>query len=250
LCQRTVRKPLTSDSATTCIDAGAIERSSAPLSTVQHRWQRPAAPNLLPSQARDAYLAAHEERGTADAGRARGVGSVQGRAVADLGCGPGQYAREFIARGARRVVGVDGSAEMIPVGQPAGWLGRSRSCPRCAGTRPAGRRRAGRCAPCLRPRGTTRERVRGTLGHVPLHRTSASTARWASDRLGRVRRSPPAAIRVQRRSILDGLINEYSQECTPHGLAEFCAELRALPVQVPASRSITDLAPRCIRDGP
>ena len=41
------------------------------------------------------------------------LGSVHGLAVLDLGCGPGLYAQELLARGARRVVGVDGSAEMI-----------------------------------------------------------------------------------------------------------------------------------------
>jgi SAM-dependent methyltransferase len=43
------------------------------------------------------------------------LGSVQGLAVLDLGCGPGLYAQELLARGARRVVGVDGSAEMLPL---------------------------------------------------------------------------------------------------------------------------------------
>jgi SAM-dependent methyltransferase len=41
------------------------------------------------------------------------LGSVRGLAVLDLGCGPGLYAEELLARGARRVVGVDGSAEMV-----------------------------------------------------------------------------------------------------------------------------------------
>ena len=41
------------------------------------------------------------------------LGSVHGTAVLDLGCGPGLYAQELLAGGARRVVGVDGSAEMI-----------------------------------------------------------------------------------------------------------------------------------------
>jgi SAM-dependent methyltransferase len=41
------------------------------------------------------------------------LGSVQGLAVLDLGCGPGLYAQELLARGARRVVGVDGSTEML-----------------------------------------------------------------------------------------------------------------------------------------
>jgi SAM-dependent methyltransferase len=41
------------------------------------------------------------------------LGAVDGLAVLDLGCGPGLYAEELIARGAGRVVGVDGSAEMI-----------------------------------------------------------------------------------------------------------------------------------------
>lgn len=41
------------------------------------------------------------------------LGSVRGLAVLDLECGPGLYAQELLAQGARRVVGVDGSAEMI-----------------------------------------------------------------------------------------------------------------------------------------
>jgi hypothetical protein len=35
LCQRTVRKPLTCDSALTCNDASAVERSSERLGAVQ-----------------------------------------------------------------------------------------------------------------------------------------------------------------------------------------------------------------------
>ncbi len=41
------------------------------------------------------------------------LGGVDGLAVLDLGCGPGLYAEELVARGARRVVGVDASAEMV-----------------------------------------------------------------------------------------------------------------------------------------
>jgi len=41
------------------------------------------------------------------------LGAVEGRDVLDLGCGPGLYAEELVARGARRIVGVDGSAEMV-----------------------------------------------------------------------------------------------------------------------------------------
>jgi SAM-dependent methyltransferase len=41
------------------------------------------------------------------------LGSVHGLAVLDLGCGPGLYAEELVARGARRIVGVDASATML-----------------------------------------------------------------------------------------------------------------------------------------
>jgi SAM-dependent methyltransferase len=41
------------------------------------------------------------------------LGDVEGLAVLDVGCGPGLYAEELVARGARRVVGVDVSAEMV-----------------------------------------------------------------------------------------------------------------------------------------
>jgi SAM-dependent methyltransferase len=41
------------------------------------------------------------------------VGDVSDLAVLDLGCGPGLYAEELVARGARRVVGVDASANMV-----------------------------------------------------------------------------------------------------------------------------------------
>src|SRR5689334_18328931 len=44
-----VRTPLTCDCATTCTNAGAVERSSARLNAVQRRWERHAAPNLLPA---------------------------------------------------------------------------------------------------------------------------------------------------------------------------------------------------------
>jgi 2-polyprenyl-3-methyl-5-hydroxy-6-metoxy-1,4-benzoquinol methylase len=41
------------------------------------------------------------------------LGSVAGLAVLDLGCGPGLYAEELLARGAGRVAGVDASAAMV-----------------------------------------------------------------------------------------------------------------------------------------
>jgi SAM-dependent methyltransferase len=41
------------------------------------------------------------------------LGPVAGLAVLDVGCGPGLYAEELVARGARRVVGVDASSQMI-----------------------------------------------------------------------------------------------------------------------------------------
>ena len=41
------------------------------------------------------------------------LGSVAGLAVLDLGCGPGLYAEELLARGACRIAGVDASAEMV-----------------------------------------------------------------------------------------------------------------------------------------
>jgi len=41
------------------------------------------------------------------------LGSVRDLAVLDLGCGPGLYAEQLVARGARRVVGVDASAAMV-----------------------------------------------------------------------------------------------------------------------------------------
>jgi SAM-dependent methyltransferase len=41
------------------------------------------------------------------------LGSVSGLTVLDLGCGPGLYAEELVARGARRIVGVDASAAMV-----------------------------------------------------------------------------------------------------------------------------------------
>jgi SAM-dependent methyltransferase len=66
-------------------------------------------------------------------------GNVHGLRVFDAGCGPGFYAEELLARGAREVVGVDASATMVelararvPEGasfrvhdlqQPLGWLG-------------------------------------------------------------------------------------------------------------------------------
>jgi SAM-dependent methyltransferase len=41
------------------------------------------------------------------------LGDVRGLTVLDLGCGPGLYAEELLARGAGRVVGVDASANMV-----------------------------------------------------------------------------------------------------------------------------------------
>ena len=41
------------------------------------------------------------------------VGSVAGLRILDLGCGPGLYAGELLARGARSVLGIDASAEMV-----------------------------------------------------------------------------------------------------------------------------------------
>src|SRR4051794_10246937 len=41
------------------------------------------------------------------------LGSVRDLAVLDMGCGPGMYAEELVARGARRVVGVDASLAMV-----------------------------------------------------------------------------------------------------------------------------------------
>ncbi len=54
------------------------------------------------------------------------LGSVHGLSVLDVGCGPGLYAEEFVARGASRVVGVDGSAEMLRLARQrlAGPAGR------------------------------------------------------------------------------------------------------------------------------
>ena len=54
------------------------------------------------------------------------LGSVHGLSVLDVGCGPGLYAEEFVARGASRVVGVDGSAEMLRLARQrlAGSAGR------------------------------------------------------------------------------------------------------------------------------
>ena len=47
--------PVTCDSVMTCIDAGAVERSSARLNAVQRRWERPAAPSLLPPRVADLF---------------------------------------------------------------------------------------------------------------------------------------------------------------------------------------------------
>ena len=41
------------------------------------------------------------------------LGDIAGLNVLDLGCGPGLYAAELIARGDERVVGVDGSPNMV-----------------------------------------------------------------------------------------------------------------------------------------
>ncbi len=41
------------------------------------------------------------------------LGAVRDLDVLDLGCGPGLYAQELLGRGARRVVGVDASTEMV-----------------------------------------------------------------------------------------------------------------------------------------
>jgi len=45
------------------------------------------------------------------------VGSVQGIDLVDLGCGDGYYARHFKQLGARRVIGVDLSKDMIAIAQ-------------------------------------------------------------------------------------------------------------------------------------
>lgn len=41
------------------------------------------------------------------------VGDVKGRSILDLGCGTGFYSREFMRRGASRVLGVDVSSAMV-----------------------------------------------------------------------------------------------------------------------------------------
>jgi ubiquinone/menaquinone biosynthesis C-methylase UbiE len=41
------------------------------------------------------------------------VGPVAGLRILDVGCGPGLYAGELVARGARKVLGIDASAEMV-----------------------------------------------------------------------------------------------------------------------------------------
>lgn len=43
--------PLTCDSVMTCMDASAVARSSVRFRSVQRRWERPAAPILLPLRA-------------------------------------------------------------------------------------------------------------------------------------------------------------------------------------------------------
>lgn len=45
------------------------------------------------------------------------VGDVRGKAVLDLACGTGFYSREFIRRGAKEVLGIDISGEMIAAAQ-------------------------------------------------------------------------------------------------------------------------------------
>jgi hypothetical protein len=52
-CQRTVRKPLTSDFANDLHKRDAVRSSSRPLNAVQRRSERPAAPNLLPHHTAD-----------------------------------------------------------------------------------------------------------------------------------------------------------------------------------------------------
>jgi 2-polyprenyl-3-methyl-5-hydroxy-6-metoxy-1,4-benzoquinol methylase len=45
------------------------------------------------------------------------AGDVRGKAVLDVGCGSGVYAADFARRGARRVVGVDFSANMLALAE-------------------------------------------------------------------------------------------------------------------------------------
>jgi ubiquinone/menaquinone biosynthesis C-methylase UbiE len=59
--------------------------------------------------ARDSAYNAHYDRPAVMAM----VGAVGGLRVLDVGCGPGLYAGEFVARGARFVLGIDASAEMV-----------------------------------------------------------------------------------------------------------------------------------------
>ncbi|QSB16415.1 class I SAM-dependent methyltransferase [Natronosporangium hydrolyticum] len=59
--------------------------------------------------ARDGACNAHYDRPAVLAA----LGPVAGLTVLDLGCGPGLYAAELLARGAARVVGVDVSPEMV-----------------------------------------------------------------------------------------------------------------------------------------
>lgn len=60
-CQRTVRKPLTRNSAMTCTTADAVHRSSRPFCEVERRWEQALAPNLLPRPAHHRALTAVEE---------------------------------------------------------------------------------------------------------------------------------------------------------------------------------------------
>ncbi len=43
----------------------------------------------------------------------RGSGDVQGKQILDVGCGSGRYMVEYAKRGARRIVGVDFSSQML-----------------------------------------------------------------------------------------------------------------------------------------
>jgi len=43
------------------------------------------------------------------------AGDVTGKAILDIGCGPGVYSADFARRGARRVLGVDFSSNMLEI---------------------------------------------------------------------------------------------------------------------------------------